>query len=88
MGRFETGVVEVEAVEELIVVVTGNSGGVAGEGAGEGAFEVDEAAVLLVEEGVVGGIVEAVVGMGGDLHGGAPGAGEVKTFGIPDFAEK
>jgi len=72
----------------LVVVVAGDGGGVAGEGAGEGAFEVDEAAVLLVEEGVVGGVIETVVGMGGDLDSGAPGAGEVAAFGVPDFAEE
>ena len=88
LSGFQSGVFEVEAVEELVVVVAGDGGGVAGEGAGEGAFEVDEAAVLLIEEGVVGGVVETVVGMGGDLDSGAPGAGEVAAFGVPDFAEK
>ncbi len=88
LSGFEAGVFEVETVEELVVVVAGDGGGVAGEGAGEGAFEVDEAAVLLVEEGVVGGVIETVVGMGGDLDSGAPGAGEVAAFGVPDFAEE
>ncbi len=49
---------------------------------------MDEAAILLVEEGVVGGVIETVVGMGGDLDSGAPGAGEVAAFGVPDFAQE
>lgn len=88
MGWFQSRVVEVETVEELIIVVTGDGGGVAGEGAGEGAFKVDEATLLLVQESVMGGVVKAVVGMGGDLDSGAPGAGEVAAFGIPDFTEE
>ena len=87
-GEVQAGVVEVEAVHELVVVVPGGGVVVAGEGGDVGAFEVDEAAVLLVEEGVVAGVVEGVVGVGGDLAGVDPGAFGGGGLGEPDFAEE
>ena len=87
-GWGEGWVGEVEAVEDLVVVVAWGFAGVAGEFCGVGAFEVDDAAVLLVHEGVVDWVVEGVGRVGGDLDGFGEWAVGGAGFGEPDFAEE
>src|SRR5437868_5658117 len=86
--QLEAGVGEVEGVEDLVVVVAGRGVVGAGEGAGVRAFEVNESPAVLIEVGMVLGVVEAVFVVRDDFYSVLPGAERRGGFREPDLAQK
>lgn len=80
-------VVQVEAVHDLVVVVAWGLKGVSGEGVAVGSFEEDDPSGVLVEEGVLLGVVEGVFVVGDDFSGEGPGSCGGIGLGEPDLAE-
>src|SRR5262245_14267660 len=84
----QTFVRQVQAVHDLVVLVARRERVRTGERVGERALEIDVAPVALVEERVLGWVVEAVLVVRDDLAGRAPRAVDAVGLGVPHLAEK
>ena len=88
LNLLEAGIVEFQSIHDLVVVVARRRCGIAGEGRRVGTFEVNHAPTVLIEEGMVNGIVEAVLVVGHDLLRAAPRPGQCGSLRVPDLSEQ
>ena len=83
-----TRIVQTQSVHDLVVVVAGRGGfGRPGEGLGIRAFEEDHPAAVLIEIGVVHGIVEGILLVRHDPAGIDPRPDRRVGLGVPDLAQ-
>src|SRR5579862_9691216 len=92
LSRTQPRISEIKPIHDLVVFVIRCLARVTGEGVHVGALKVNHAACLLVEEWMLGRIVEIMsvilfVGVGDDLASGNPRSLRMVRLGIPNFTQ-
>src|ERR1041385_6102939 len=86
LRQAQTGVVEGEAIHDLVIVITGCPGWRAGKTVGVGSLEINDPSAVLIEERMLGGVIEIVAAVFGHAARVGPRAGGCVRFTEPNLA--